>query len=114
MKTSVLKFGMEHKGFLAACCRKWEKYKADRIERKFLKENPEICQEIEAKVRSYYHLDGEEAAEGAGADASVETAASVDAVASVAFVVSVFLFPQPAKATAIMQSTRTLLTNFFI
>ena len=40
MKTSVLKFGMEHKGFLAACCRKWEKYKADRIERKFLKENP--------------------------------------------------------------------------
>ena len=40
MKTSVLKFGMEHKGFLAACCRKWEKYKAARIERKFLKENP--------------------------------------------------------------------------
>ena len=40
MKTSVLKFGMEHKGPLAVCCRKWEKWKADRIEREFLKENP--------------------------------------------------------------------------
>ena len=40
MKTSVLKFGMEHNGVLAAGCRKWEKWKADRIEREFLKENP--------------------------------------------------------------------------
>ena len=31
---------MEHKGVLAAGCRKWEKWKADRIEREFLKENP--------------------------------------------------------------------------
>ena len=50
-----------------------------RTPKQFLKENPEICQEIEAKVRAYYHLDGEEAAEGAGADASVETAAQTDA-----------------------------------
>ena len=49
--------------------------------KKFLKENPEICQEIEAKVRAYYHRDGEgeETAEGAGADASVEAAAQTDA-----------------------------------
>ncbi len=48
---------------------------------KYLKENPHICQEIEAKVRAYYHLDGEgeETAEGAGADASVEAAAQTDA-----------------------------------
>ena len=63
----------------------WYAYNGEKIgqgrenAKKFLKENPEICQEIEAKVRAYYHLDGEEAAEGAGADASVETAAQTDA-----------------------------------
>ncbi|MFQ9396570.1 MAG: hypothetical protein ACLR2E_24300 [Lachnospiraceae bacterium] len=54
MKTSVLKFGMEHKGFLAACCRKWEEYKADRIERKFLK------RESPAAVSSGFGKDFEE------------------------------------------------------
>ena len=63
----------------------WYAYNGEKIgqgrenAKKFLKENPEICQEIEAKVRAYYHLDGEEATEGAGADASVETAAQTDA-----------------------------------
>lgn len=63
----------------------WYAYNGEKIgqgrenAKKFLKENPEICQEIEVKVRAYYHLDGEEAAEGAGADASVETAAQTDA-----------------------------------
>ncbi len=61
----------------------WYAYNGEKIgqgrenAKKFLKENPEICHEIEAKVRAYYHLDGEgeETAEGAGADASVEAAA---------------------------------------
>ena len=63
----------------------WYAYNGEKIgqgrenAKKFLKENPEICQEIEAKVRAYYHLDGEETAEGAGADASVEAAAQTDA-----------------------------------
>ena len=65
----------------------WYAYNSEKIgqgrenAKKFLKENPEICQEIEAKVRAYYHLDGagEEIAEGAGADASVETAVQTDA-----------------------------------
>ena len=63
----------------------WYAYNGEKIgqgrenAKKFLKENPEICQEIEAKVRAYYHLDDEEAAEGAGADVSVETAAQTDA-----------------------------------
>ena len=65
----------------------WFAYDGDKIgqgrenAKKFLKENPEICQEIEAKVRAYYHLDGEgeETAEGAGADAFVEAAAQTDA-----------------------------------
>ena len=63
----------------------WYAYNGEKIgqgrenAKKFLKENPEICQEIETKVRAYYHLDGEEAVEGAGADASVETAAQTDA-----------------------------------
>jgi len=51
----------------------WYAYNGEKIgqgrenAKKFLKENPEICQEIEAKVRAYYHLDGEgeETAEGA-------------------------------------------------
>lgn len=43
----------------------WYAYNGEKIgqgrenAKKFLKENPEICQEIEAKVRAYYHLDGE-------------------------------------------------------
>ena len=65
----------------------WYAYNGEKIgqgrenAKKFLKENPEICQEIEAKVRAYYHLDGadEETAEGAGADASVETVAQTGA-----------------------------------
>ncbi len=65
----------------------WYAYNGEKIgqgrenAKKFLKENPEICQEIEAKVRAYYHLDGadEETAEGAGADASVEAAVQTDA-----------------------------------
>lgn len=65
----------------------WYAYNGEKIgqgrenAKKFLKENPEICQEIEAKVRAYYHLDGEgeETAEGAGADAFVEAAAQTDA-----------------------------------
>ena len=65
----------------------WYAYNGEKIgqgrenAKKFLKENPEICQEIEAKVRAYYHLDGEgeEPAEGAGADAFVEAAAQTDA-----------------------------------
>ncbi len=65
----------------------WYAYNGEKIgqgrenAKKFLKENPEICQEIEAKVRAYYHLDGadEETAEGAGADASVEAVAQTDA-----------------------------------
>ena len=45
----------------------WYAYNGEKIgqgrenAKKFLKENPEICQEIEAKVRAYYHLDGETA-----------------------------------------------------
>ena len=45
----------------------WYAYNGEKIgqgrkmRKKFLKENPEICQEIEAKVRAYYHLDGETA-----------------------------------------------------
>ncbi len=63
----------------------WYAYNGEKIgqgrenAKKYLKENPEICQEIEAKVRAYYHLDGEETAEGAGADTSVEAAAQTDA-----------------------------------
>ena len=65
----------------------WYAYNGEKIgqgrenAKKFLKENPEICQEIEAKVRAYYHLDDadEETAEGAGADASVEAAVQTDA-----------------------------------
>lgn len=65
----------------------WYAYNGEKIgqgrenAKKFLKENPEICQEIEAKVRAYYHLDGadEETAEGVGADASVEAAVQTDA-----------------------------------
>ena len=40
----------------------WYAYNGEKIgqgrenAKKFLKENPEICQEIEAKVRAYYHL----------------------------------------------------------
>ena len=44
------------------CIQRREKLdRAGKIAKKFLKENPEICQEIEAKVRAYYHLDGETA-----------------------------------------------------
>ncbi|WP_294902163.1 recombinase RecA [uncultured Eubacterium sp.] len=51
----------------------WYAYNGEKIgqgrenAKKFLKENSEICQEIEAKVRAYYHLDGaeEETAESA-------------------------------------------------
>ena len=63
----------------------WYAYNGEKIgqgrenAKKYLKENPEICQEIEAKVRAYYHLDGEETAEGAGADTSVEATAQTDA-----------------------------------
>ena len=45
----------------------WYAYNGEKIgqgrenAKKFLKENPEICQEIEAKVSAYYHLDGESA-----------------------------------------------------
>ena len=45
----------------------WYAYNGEKIgqgrenAKKFLKENPEICQEIESKVRAYYHLDGETA-----------------------------------------------------
>ena len=45
----------------------WYAYNGEKIgqgrenAKKFLKENPEICQEIEAKVRAYYHLDRETA-----------------------------------------------------
>ena len=59
----------------------WYAYNGEKIgqgrenAKKFLKENPEICQEIEAKVRAYYHLAGETAeteehavTEPAGAD----------------------------------------------
>ena len=48
----------------------WYAYNGEKIgqgrenAKKFLKENPEICQEIEAKVRAYYHLDGEGEADG--------------------------------------------------
>mgnify|MGYP002724848219 CR=1 FL=1 len=55
--------------------------KADTSVKRTRVEDPEaeIARVQEAKVRAYYHLDGEEAAEGAGADASVETAAQTDA-----------------------------------
>ena len=65
----------------------WYAYNGEKIgqgrenAKKFLKENPEICQEIEAKVRAYYHLDddGKENAGGAVAEASAETVAQTDA-----------------------------------
>ena len=45
MKASVFNFGMKYGDsprrpvrFLAGCCRKWEQWKADRIEREFRKE----------------------------------------------------------------------------
>ena len=62
MRTSVLEFGMKHGNspvwpvrFLAGCCRNWERWKADRIEKEFQKDSsvgisPEEAEEIRKRI----------------------------------------------------------------